>query len=403
MGDGSSASVRTSRALAARDGATPPLAGLLAGLRPALGAGTTAADRDALSGVADWPGVANLAAHHRVATLLLSGLRNAGVRLPDPEPERALSRQRRREVLRGMRQLEVMGRVTAALRARGIPSLVLKGLPLGQRVYGDPFAKSSIDIDLLVPDEAFAAAAANLRELGWRRVMPAFRETPARLRWYDSKYKEHVYAGGGTIGLHHRLFGNRYLFNPAFDRLSASALTVAVGKARFRTLGDVDQLPYLACHGSLHYWQRLKWLIDFAALLRAMDRDSVEEVVARGREGRFDTPLEAAFRLSRRHLHIKAPDAAPRGRADHARIRFVTDLSERAWTPRTGFRQLGRKVAMRLGLVILAGGRRYRLQEARGLLIRHDDFLEFDLPDRLFWLYACLQPLIWIRRAVRRR
>ena len=129
-------------------------------------------------------------------------------------------------------KLDAMERVTAGLAAAGIPSLILKGLPLGQRAYGRPFAKSSIDIDLLVPEDAFSAAAGTLRALGWRRVVPAFRETPARMRWYDAVQKEHVYTGSGSkIELHRRLLSNRFLFDPPFDRLDARALTVAMGVA----------------------------------------------------------------------------------------------------------------------------------------------------------------------------
>ncbi|MCY4601814.1 MAG: nucleotidyltransferase family protein, partial [Acidobacteria bacterium] len=247
-------------------GAPPPLEGLLAGLRLAIGAENASAQRAALLEVGDWPGLEALAAYHRVSSLFLRGVANAGVRLPDQAVADALTRMRQRDAVRGLRQLAAMHRIIAALDAAGIPSLVLKGLPLGQRAYGDPFAKRSIDVDLLVPEDVVPAAADVLRTLGWRRVMPAFRETPLRRRWYDSVQKEDVFTGGGAkVELHRRLFGNRFLFNPSFDRVQAAAATVAIGTRCFRTLGDADQLLYLACHGALHFWYRLKWLCDFAA------------------------------------------------------------------------------------------------------------------------------------------
>ena len=375
---------------------TPPLEGLLAGLRLALGAGNAAEHRTSLFGVADWPALAALAAHHRVGTLFLEGLGKGGVRPPDPAVERALAQQRRQDTLRGMRQLAAMERVTAALAAAGIRSLVLKGLPLGQRIYGRPFAKSSIDIDLLVPEGAFSAAGRTLRELGWRLAMPDFRETPARMRWYDSVQKEHVYTNTDSkIELHRRLLGNRFLFSPPFTRLDAGALTVEVGRGRFRTLGDADQLLYLACHGTLHYWQRLKWLCDFAALLRTMEDDSVELAVARGREGRLKNVLAPALLLCRDDLQVGTPEPAAPLRRDCARVRFVAGLSRRSWTPGEGFWHLVRKAAMRAGRVFIGSGVRYSLLEARGLLIRHHDFSRAELPDRLFWLYAPLRPLLW--------
>ena len=385
------------------DRRTPPVEGLLAGLRLALGTGIATEDRDRLAGVADWPALAALAAHHRVGTLFLLGLRNADVRLPDAEVERTLTRRRQRDTVRGMRQLDTMRRVTAALAAGGIPSLILKGLPLGQRLYGNPFAKTSIDIDLLVPEDAFGAAGRLLREQGWRRAMPDFHETPARLRWYDSVQKDHVYAGSGIkIELHHRLLRNRFLFNPSFDSLDAGAVTLDVGQGRFRILADADQLLYLACHGSLHYWQRLKWLCDVAALVRAMDDDAVEQALDRSREGRFDVLVAPALLLCRMALHVDLPEPAATWRHDGPRVRFVVGLSRRTWTPRDGSRQLVRKVAAPVGRVFIGPGVRYSLCEARGLLIQHDDFSRLDLPDRLFWAYALARPVLWALRVLRK-
>lgn len=382
---------------------TPPVEGLLAGLRLALGAGNAAEDRDRLSGVADWRAVAGLAAHHRVGTLLLQGLRNGGVRLPDADVERSLARRRQRDIVRGMRQLDAMRRVTARLAAAGIPLLVLKGLPLGQRLYGSPFAKTSIDIDLLVPEDAFGAAGRMLREQGWRRAMPDFRETPARMRWYDWAQQEHIYTGSGTkIELHRRLLGNRFLFNPSFGSLDAGAVTVDVGPGRFRTLGDADQLLYLACHGSLHYWQRLKWLCDFAALVRAMDAAAVEQALARGRAGRLDGLVAPALLLCRKALHAELPASATEWPQDGPRVRFVAGLSRGTWIPRDGSRQLVRKAAIRAGRVFIGTGVRYSLHEVRGLLIHHD-FSWVDLPDRFIWVYALAKPVFWVLRALRKK
>ena len=401
--EGARTPARHMGAILTPDGATTPLDGLLAGLRMALDTGNAAEHRTALSGIADWPSVADLAAHHRVGTLFLQGLRNGSVRLPDPEARRTLALRRQRDIVRGMRQLDVMRQLYAGLTARGIPSLILKGLPLGQRLYGSPFAKTSIDIDLLVPDDAVGAAGHVLRERGYRRTMPDFRETPARMLWYNSVQKEHVYMGSGAkIELHRRLLGNRFLFNPSFGSLHASAATVEVGPHRFQTLGDTDQLLYLTCHGSLHYWQRLKWLCDVAALVRTMDDTAFELALARSREARLDGLVAPALLLCRTALHVEKPTSATTHRMRGSRVQFVASLSRRAWTPRGGLRQILRKAMARIGRVFIGTGVRYGLHEARGLLIRHHHFSRVDLPDRLFWVYALARPVLWALRVPRK-
>ena len=385
------------------NGATSPLEGLLAGLRLALGAGTVARQREALAGVVDWPAVARLVAYHRVGALFLAGIRTGGVEVPDPEVARRLALLRRRGVLRGARQYAAMCRVTDALDAAGIPSLILKGLPLGQRLYGSPFAKSSIDVDLLVPEAGFAAAAGLLRELGWRRTVPDFRETSARMRWYDSVQKEHVFTGRGSrIELHRRLLSNPFLFDPPFDALYSRALCVEVGPDRFCTLGDADQLVYLGCHGSCHYWQRLKWLCDFAALLRTMGDDCLEQAAAAGRRARLETAIGAVLLLCRQHLQVEPPRPIAALARDGARVRLVTGLSRRAWKPRGGLWRIAWKTSSRVGRFVIGTGFRFRLHEARALLVRYQVFARLDLPDRLFWLYPLLWPLLVALRLRRR-
>ena len=378
--------------------ATPPLAGLLAGLRLALGAGDAARHRATLARVADWPAVAGLAFRHRVGTLFLHGLRNGGVRLPDPAVNHALADARRRVALHGTRQLDAMRRAVAGLTALDVPVLVLKGLPLGQRLYGSPFAKSSIDIDLLVPQEAFAVAGRTLQDLGWRRT--DFPETPARTRWCDRMRYERVFSGpGGKLELHPNLLHNPFLFDPPFADLDANSATVEIAGCRFRTLGDGDQLLYLACHGSLHCWERLKWLCDFAMLIRSLDGDAFARAVARGAAGRLSRAVAPALLLAREALHVDTPPGANRSQAPRPRNRLVVALSRRTWTPREGpAGQIMHKAAIHAGRFLIGSGLRYALYEIRKWLIRPQDFRRLNLPDRLFWLYVPLRPALWIAR-----
>ena len=384
------------------DAPVAPLDGLLAGLRLALGVGDGPADRRALSGVADWPATARLAMRHQVGTLFLKALRSNEVAPGGAAAAADLARRRGRDVRRGIRQLDAMRRATAGLAEQGIPALVLKGLPLGQRVYGSPFAKSSIDVDLLVAPDRFADAGRVLCGLGWRRSAPNYRETPARARWEDA-LKDHAFAAWGVdLELHRRLLANPFLFDAPFERLDADAAAVEIGGRRFRTLGDADQLLYLACHGSLIYWRWLKWLCDFAALLGAVGDRAVEQAVAGCRRRRLEGVVAPALRLCREALHVEAPARAFALCDDAPVTRFVMGVSRRAWTPGRRWRRTARQAAMGVGRVFMGRGVRYRLRQLRGFLMEPKDFREVDLPDRLFWLYVPLRPVLWLRRALRR-
>ena len=180
---------------------TAPLEDLLAGWRPGLGAGAgdPEADREALSRIADWNTVAAPAERHRVAPLLLQGIRARGAG-PASGIEPRLDRVRERNVCHGPARIGALRRATGPLAAAGISCLVLKGLSFGRRPCGHPLAREAHDVDLLVSPRTFRAAERVLLENGWRRVRPSFRETPARNRWYDFS-GGFDWAGQKVIGL----------------------------------------------------------------------------------------------------------------------------------------------------------------------------------------------------------
>ena len=314
------------------NGGTPPFQALLAGLRLALGAGRRDADADAVRGVRDWAGVGRLADRHRVASLLWLGVRTAGE--ADPRAEAALGRPGARRSARGLRQLAGLREAGLRLADAGIPMLVLKGLPLSARLFGSPLARDCVDIDLLVPPEAADAAVRALAGGGWRLVKPSFEPTPGNVRLYDRFVKDRLLVGPrGPVELHHRLTSNPFLLERPFEGLLADAATVEVGGVPFRAPGDEDLFAYLAVHGQLHRWSRLKWLCDFAALAGLMDAGRVATAVERCRaQGlALEAALGAAAALSRDCLHVACPalaEAVP----DGAPARRAVRTTRRLWS-----------------------------------------------------------------------
>lgn len=155
---------------------SPPAAeGLFAGLRTALGTGRREANLATLAGVDDWNAVARLTKRHRVAALVLRGLRRAGAACS--EAEAALEPLRTASNAKGLAQLAGLRAALDCLDRRGIPSLALKGLPLSVRLFDTSLERECHDIDLLVPPSATAAATSALTQGGWQMREPSFDPT----------------------------------------------------------------------------------------------------------------------------------------------------------------------------------------------------------------------------------
>lgn len=389
---------------------TSPLDGLLAGLRLALGTGERESDAARLSGVTDWNAVARLAGYHRVGPLLHQGFELEAARLSGRGIMHRIRQHRDRARIRGLRQLEALKDAAAGFAGEGIPCIVLKGLPLSRRLHGQPFVRESIDIDLLVSPDAFPAAERALRNRGWHRHLPDFRETPLRKRWYETLVKESLFARpdradgkpGPVLELHRRLLRNPFLLDAPFERLYADGAAVELGGCIFRTLGDDDQLAYLGCHGLEHFWQRLTWLCDFAALVRSMEETRLGEAVARCRADGLSIALAPAFGLCEEALQAAVPLAAAplpfRGRQSL----LVARLARHAWRAPGGWRGVAWSVETQGARIFLKTDVRYRRHELARFVIAPHDFGRFDLPDRLFFLYPLLRPVVWLVKIVRR-
>ena len=374
-------------------------AGLFAGLRAALGTGEAEANRAALGRVSDWNAVAALARRHRVASLMLRGMGGAGVAWP--EAEAALGPSRKAWKIRGLSQLFDLRAAACCLDSHEIPFLVLKGAPLSVRLFGAPLERQNYDIDLLVPPAAARAAADALRLNGWQMKTPSFAPTPARDRYFEKYVKDRIFTrSGGVLELHHRLANNPRLLSAPFEDLHTRAIATAVGGLSFLALGDDDLLVYLCVHGQLHRWSRLKWLCDVAALIGSMGEDGLMAAADHGAgQGLAPGPVfGTALRLCKEVLHMELPEFAaalasgPRTERSGRRTRSL-------WGRRGGGKGL-QGAARRLDEMRTALAIHPSLRVAAHELARLATFPyqlgRLNLPDRLFFLYPPLLPVLWL-------
>ncbi len=251
--------------------------GLLAVLCEALSVGDRQSNLATLDRVDDWSSVISLARRHRVLILMCQGLRQAGVF--DRKAQKMLAPLHKEANIRGLAQLAGLRTAVDCLEQCGIPTLVMKGMPLSQQLYGAPLARENYDIDLLVPPIAVDAAVEALSAHGWKTSTPCWQPTLARNRYFDRYVKNRILSGpGGVLELHHRLMNNPFVFRVSFEELKARATRVEISGSSFLAMGDNDLLVYLCLHGQLHRWSRLKWLCDIAALMNSMEQDGLIKV-----------------------------------------------------------------------------------------------------------------------------
>src|SRR5580698_6945066 len=116
----------------------------------------------------DWTFFLLLCGHHRVTPLAYRALSAAAVAAP-PSAMATLKAAATENALSVFRYLTETRRLCDLLEQGGVPVRVLKGVPLSQRVYGDPSVRDVGDIDLLIPPGMDETADRILLADGFRR------------------------------------------------------------------------------------------------------------------------------------------------------------------------------------------------------------------------------------------
>jgi putative nucleotidyltransferase-like protein/transglutaminase superfamily protein len=352
----------------------------------------------------EWKYFLSLCGHHRVTPLVFRALSSISATLP-AETIGTLKKTATQNAISAFAYLAETRRLCELLKQAGIAVRVLKGVPLSQRVYGDPALRDVGDIDLLIPPGMEETADRILLAKGFRRNDPEARLTPRRRRSWRKHGKDYTYRSDDEndfeVDLHWRLFRNPHMpGNTLADTSSASNERMQLGDTTLTVLPLDRSFLYLCVHGALDGWSRFKSLIDVAVLWKSFpgeQRDALaEEAVTYG----ILPEMAAALKLAE-GLELLKPDTlssamqleTARREAqwilNHARTQHLTQRFEPTQDG-TGSWPLKRyELGLRRGFA-------YRTEILRRVLMRPRVWQRFDLPDFLFPLYPLLSPVDWV-------
>ncbi len=292
----------------------------------------------------------------------------------------------------------VLLELLAALEARSIKTLALKGPVLSLLLHGEIGSRPCGDIDLLIDPGQAAAAAAVLAERGFVPLLDIAIDKLVMVS-KDCPYRR----GDLFVELHWRLFDNPHLLGWTFENLWQERMTIPLGGRAVPTLSVRHYGVYLAVHGIRHGWQRLRWLVDMGVLLGDPARSRTIREQA-SRDG-LEPALTHAALLARDLLGLSLPEQEGwrvgwRVRAIDRSVENLSTILARRQTDRTGW--LRRRLAEKWLDLLLCTGPRAFAMEVGNLLVRPGELVDLDLPLSLFWLYPLARPFLLARRIWRR-
>jgi hypothetical protein len=364
--------------------------------------GTEAGDariRALAARISDWDEFIGYVNRHRAAWLANGSLRRAGVALPGGAAAKLT--ELAREISRaGLRLASEAVRLSALLNGAGIPNAVIKGPVVARRAFGEAAVRHASDIDLFISAEQITAAVDALQAAGYAPgdMMPA-RGSRIERMWRRA-YKDfplHRKGRSSAVELHWRLVSNEHLIAVPFRADNLVDVEIYPGGV-VQGLSEADEFAYLCTHGALHYWVRLKWLADIAALVANRPPEEVRALYEHAVRLGAGVATGQALLLASQIFGNTLPEALHIELEKNGAVRRMAALARQAIAQggTTNYVELPfatfHTAFMRLRLGRGAG---FWLRQLEVSLFSPREFMAFGLPDWLLPLQPVLRPFLW--------
>jgi len=359
--------------------------------RRSLDIATTANLRQLLRRDLDWNHLLLMAQRHRV----IPSLHHHLVReCPEAIPSKVSSSLEKLNQENTRSNLLLTGellKLIDLLEAHGIAAVPFKGPTLALWAYGDMGRREFGDLDILVKKQDVSAVRELLVSEGFSPRPELSAAQQAAILRFDCS---HNFANGKNIwvDVHWDFVVSSASVQIDTDELWSRLQPVSVNCRELKTVSVEDLLLILCLHGFTHFWERLGWISDVAALIES--REKIDWTLLLKNADRMGSRriLSLGLYLASNLLGAPVPpDVWTSAPADATVVALAEQVQRGLF--REGTEALGILGEVRLHLA-MKEGKRDKLTSCIRLLAtpRVDDWKLLPLPGSLFFLYYALRP-----------
>jgi len=293
-------------------------------------------DRQRLAGLlrsVDWSRLLVLADEHGVAGQLAACLRSLEDNSVPPEMRQALVERQRAQIFFTLRLTAELFRILERFTFEGIGALVVKGPVLAVQAYGDPSMRAYGDLDLLVRQRDIRRATELMSAAGYAPAVPLSAIDAGKIpgQYLFSKPNSKL-----IVELHNDLTLRYFPRRLPLEDFFARQIRVRFDAHEVPALSVEDELVLICIHGAKHFWERLMWIADVAALLSRQTGIDWERVADSAQAVGAERMLHTGLRLAADLLRAKLPDKVQaKVQADVMAARLAEQTGK--WLPAAGY------------------------------------------------------------------
>jgi putative nucleotidyltransferase-like protein len=251
----------------------------------------------------DWSALLALADEHGILPLLAKRLQDVEDAIVPPEIRQKLRGRQRAQVVFTLSMTAGLFRLLDRFAASGIDTLLTKGPVLSMRCYGDPGLRQYCDLDLIVRGRDIQRSTEEMIALGYEPKVPLAAIQAQKLPG------EYVFARRDTKLLVEFHTEHTFRYHPRplpLERLFKRQIRVQVDGHDVPSLSTEDELLLICIHGTKHFWERLMWIADVAALVSRQTIDWGRAISA-AREVGAERMLRVGLLLATDVLDVRLP------------------------------------------------------------------------------------------------
>lgn len=220
--------------------------------------------RALLSGNLNWELLLELADEHSVQGVLASRLADASFTAVPMQAREKLQTRMRAQHLFALSMTAELFRILQDFSQAQIETILVKGPLISLLAYGDPAMRSYVDLDLLIRHRDIQQATERMLSMGFEPDVPEAVIQAGRIPG------EYLFSRPGTkriVELHtERTF--RYYPRPMrVEELFGRRRPLQLDGREVPALSLEDELVLNCIHGAKHFWERLMWVSDVAAVV----------------------------------------------------------------------------------------------------------------------------------------
>jgi hypothetical protein len=224
-------------------------------------------------------------------------------------------------------------RILDAFGKAGIETILVKGPIVSYLAYEDPAVRSYVDLDLLVRDAAILPAHRILTALGFEADVSEAAVLAGKIPG------EYLFKRAGTqqiIELHTEKTFRYYPRPMRIEDLFVRQRRLTLEGRDVPALCLEDELVLNCVHGAKHFWERLMWPADIAAIVARHPEVAWERVREAARDVGAERMVHVGLLLAESLLGVTVPaEMAARTNADGVARQLVRQV--KSWLPSAGY------------------------------------------------------------------